>query len=133
MTDDELGVLTANESFYEAFASRDLDRMNELWARERPVTCVHPGWSALVGRGPVMASWRAILASDNVRIEPSAAQAYVAGDAAYVLCYEGAQGQPPILAATNVFVREEGGWKLCHHHAGHMAQPPEPTPSDPAN
>jgi ketosteroid isomerase-like protein len=133
MSEDEVLVLTANDSFYQAFAGRDFARMDELWASARPVTCIHPGWSVLTGRGKVMASWRAILESDDLQIEPSAAQAYVAGDVAYVVCYEGARGAPPTLAATNVFVREDGSWKLVHHHAGQMAQAPEPRTSGPAN
>jgi len=79
-----------------------------------------------------MSSWRAILRSDNPRIEPTAARAYLHGDAAYVLCFEGARGENPVLCATNVFVREQGAWKMVHHQAGHLAQTPAPT-TTPAN
>ena len=61
MTKDEEEVLRANESFYAAFASRDLGAMDSLWARESPVACLHPGWNLLSGRDEVMRSWRGIL------------------------------------------------------------------------
>ena len=132
MTAEEVRVLAANDAFYEAFATRDFGRMDDVWAAEHDVTCIHPGWSMLVGRDAVMSSWRAILRSDNPRIEPTAARAYLHGDAAYVLCFEGARGENPVLCATNVFVREKGAWKMVHHQAGHLAQTPAPT-TTPAN
>jgi hypothetical protein len=121
MTETELAVLTANDGFYDAFADRDEERMDALWARERQVTCIHPGWSVLVGRAAIMASWRAIFRGGGVRIEASAARAFVGGDTAYVVCHEAAAGEPPTLIATNVFVREAGVWRMAHHHAGGLA------------
>jgi hypothetical protein len=126
MTEDDVRVLSANEVFYEAFSDRDPERMDGLWAREREVTCIHPGWSLLVGRERVMASWRAILRTNDVQIEPSGARAFVAGESAYVVCFEAARGQRPFLIATNVFVREDGEWRLVHHHAGQLARPGDP-------
>jgi hypothetical protein len=38
------------------------------------------------------------------------------GDSAYVVCGEAIDGAE--LVATNFFVREDGAWKLVHHHAG---------------
>jgi SnoaL-like protein len=125
MTDDELAVLTANDSFYETFARRDFAGMDELWAREHEVCCIHPGWSVLVGRDAVMSSWRAILRSEGTRIEPTSPRAYILGDAAYVVCFEGFPGEAPLLVATNVFAREGGAWRIVHHQAGQMAQAPE--------
>ena|SRR5438552_8289822 len=133
MTDDELAVLTANESFYAAFARHDLARMDELWARQRPISCLHPGWSVLVGRDAVMASWRGILRSEDMVIEATAPRAFILGDAAYVLCFEGVGGEPPILVATNVFAREDGAWRMVHHQAGQLARAPELESSGPTN
>src|SRR5438128_8412277 len=44
MTATEREVLEANAAFYAAFAQRDADAMDALWAREVPVACLHPGW-----------------------------------------------------------------------------------------
>ena len=133
MTSDELAVLRANDAFYEAFAAHDAERMDEVWARDRPVSCIHPGWTLIDGRAAVMASWRSILAANPIEIECSAARAYVAGDAAYVVCCEGLQAEPPRLVATNIFERELGEWKLVHHHAGHLPPQRAAAPSGPTN
>ena len=49
------------------------------------------------------------------------ATAFVHGDMAFVVCEERLPGG--VLVATNVFVREDGDWKICHHHAAPVARP----------
>ncbi len=123
-------VLFANEAFYYAFAGGDAAAMDEVWARDVPVACIHPGWNVLTGRDAVMESWRSILGSDGrPAIRSQGARASLYGDVAFVTCYENiGQGY---LAATNVFVREDGAWKMVHHHAGPTA-PPEAEDSEDA-
>jgi hypothetical protein len=58
-------ILFANNAFYIAFRGRDLEAMDDLWAREAPVACIHPGWHALSGREDVMDSWEGILTNPN--------------------------------------------------------------------
>jgi ketosteroid isomerase-like protein len=114
-------VLSMNRAFYEAFVNRDMDAMEELWAKDVSVACIHPGWSALRGRAQVIASWRSILASDTApRVTCANASVHLLGDAAFVICEEHV-GEDR-LVATNVFVREGAGWKLAHHQAAPMAQ-----------
>lgn len=109
-------VLFANEAFYVAFSSRDLAAMDAAWATTAPVSCIHPGWSALQGRAEVMASWRAILGNrGSPRIKCHAPAARVFGDVAVVLCYE--ELERGFLAATNIFVREGRRWRMVHHQA----------------
>ena len=91
--------------------------MENVWARVAPVTCLHPGWTLLSGREAVLESWRTILANPNQpRIVGGGASVTVFGDAALVLCREVVSGSA--LYATNVFVREEGTWRMTHHHSG---------------
>ena len=40
-------AVEANENFYKAFNSRDLDAMKKVWSSNEKVTCVHPGWNPL--------------------------------------------------------------------------------------
>ena len=47
------------------------------------------------------------------------ASAHVLGESAFVVCEE--QVADDVLIATNVFVREGGGWKLAHHQAAPIA------------
>jgi ketosteroid isomerase-like protein len=120
MPQHDLEVLDANSAFYRAFSARDLDAMDELWSRRTAVVCVHPGWDVLRGRDEVMDAWRAILTgAGSPKIGCSHAFAQVHGDVALVLCREHVEGGQ--LVATNVFVREEGGWRLVHHQASPLA------------
>lgn len=127
----DIEVLEANEGFYRAFAGRDVAAMEAAWAREAPVACIHPGWDALDGREEVLGSFRAILESGSApRVRCTLAQAHLLGEVAFVTCHELVQGAT--LVATNVFVREGGAWRLCHHQASQLApgqaraRPPEP-------
>jgi len=122
---DEAQVLDANEAFYDAFADGDLDALDALWAERASVACIHPGWDALYGREEVMASWRAILSGERapevVCLDPTV---HLYGDTAVVICGEAIDEH--FLIATNVFVREDGEWRLCHHQAGPVSgQRPE--------
>jgi ketosteroid isomerase-like protein len=116
----EEAVLAANEAFYRAFNQKDQDAMEALWARSIPVHCIHPGWNVLSGREPVIESWRRILSNEEQpKLLTGGASATVRGEMAVVICREFVAGTP--LAATNVFVLEDGGWKLAHHHSGPVA------------
>jgi ketosteroid isomerase-like protein len=113
-------VLAANEAFYRAFNQKDVEAMDSVWARLDNVGCIHPGWNLIRGREAVLESWRSILTNPNQpRIVIGGAGVLYAGDAALVLCRELVGGSP--LAATNVFVAQEGGWKLVHHQSGPVA------------
>ena len=131
---DLAAVLFANEAFYRAFADRDIDAMDALWAQAEPVICIHPGWPPLTGRGAVMASWTRILANPGApRVECVAPRAFLAGDQAVLICHEAVAGQA--LVATNLFRREGGTWRLFHRQAGPApglpSRDPQATPPRP--
>ena len=114
-------MLAANLEFYRAFATRDIAAMDALWARGSPVACLHPGWSALTDREAVMSGWNGILSSpDSPRIVCYDEQVLLFGNTALVLCEEELDGGT--LAASNLFVREDGEWRLAHHHAGQVVR-----------
>ena len=131
----ELEVLDANDAFYRAFAAHDADAMAALWAEEHPVACVHPGSDVLVGRDAVVASWRAVLVPGGAPdLTCSSAEAHVLGDVAFVTCHEVVRTGGR-LAATNVFVRERGRWRIAHHQAtpiapGQVRAAPRPGPAN---
>jgi ketosteroid isomerase-like protein len=114
---DNEAILAANEEFYACFNRKEGDAMDAAWSQREDVSCIHPGWNVLLGREAVVDSWRAILANPNQpRIVVGGAEVTLAGDCGVVICRELVAGSP--LAATNVFVREDGGWKLLHHQSG---------------
>jgi ketosteroid isomerase-like protein len=120
MTDAD-AVLAANLEFYRAFTTRDLAAMDALWARRSPVACLHPGWTALTGRQSIMASWSGILSNPEApRIACFDERVLLFGESALVLCEEELDGGA--LAASNFFVREDGAWRLAHHHAGQIVR-----------
>ena len=120
----EAAVLFANEAFYLAFAMRDLKSMEEIWSRDAPLTCVHPGWRPLMGREEVMESWVTILGNPvSPAVEFRNARAFLYGDVACVLGYEVLP--EGVLAATNTFVKEGVSWRLVHHHASPVADSPQ--------
>jgi ketosteroid isomerase-like protein len=121
---DEHAVRQANASFYEAFERLDLEHMQRLWARSVQVTCVHPGWDMVVGYDAVVQSWRMIFeGTSEVRLRVE--EPHISGgvDHAWLVCREvlfttlSGQAVENVLTATNTFVREEGLWKIAHHHA----------------
>src|SRR6201997_5291806 len=120
MTDAD-AVLAANLEFYRAFTARDLAAMDALWARQVPVACLHPGWTALKDRTEIIESWEGILSNpDSPRIACFDEQVFLYGDVALVLCEE--ELESGTLAASNLFVREDGAWRIAHHQAGQIVR-----------
>ena len=77
-----------------------------------------------------MQSWSQILRQPpEVALRCLTPRVYQFGDTAIVTCYEGADGHPAHLAASNVFVLEDGAWKMVHHHAGPIQDAVMPVPS----
>lgn len=121
-------ILRLNRSFYRAFAEHDFEAMDELWADTLPVSCIHPGWQALFGRDDVMSSWRDLMNSGpGTPIVARAERVSLYRDTALVLCEEVLNGGA-VLAAANLFVREDGEWRLAHHQASPFAPRQETEP-----
>jgi len=117
-------ALAVNAEFYRAFRERDADAMDDLWARHTAVACVHPGWPPLTGRDEVMTSWRGIFANASApSVECLSPEAFLCGDSIFVICFE--KVEDAMLVATNIFVREDGVWRMVHHQAGPTAEATE--------
>ncbi|MFH8292462.1 nuclear transport factor 2 family protein [Streptomyces sp. NPDC018059] len=148
-------VELANTAFYEALERGDFDEVSDLWldseadevtgddddrtdesadgtADGDAISCVHPGWPVLTGRGEVLRSYALIMANtEYIQFFLTDLKVGVAGDTAVVTCTENilSGGPPPegggelgplvgqLVVATNVFRRTPDGWKLWSHHA----------------
>lgn len=120
---DSAIALFANEAFYLAFSKHDLLAMEQLWAKESPLVCIHPGWPALTERNLILASWKSILQNPATgAITPHHARAFVYGAFAAVVCYEEVQGE--FLAASNGFIFENGQPRMVFHQASPCGQLP---------
>lgn len=128
MSDAE-AVLEANAAFYRAMLTGDFAAMLGIWAEDDTISCIHPGWPAIVGRDAVLGSWSDIFQGQRsipvVCHEPHIIQT---GDEARVLCIEVVQGVA--LAATNYFRRANGAWRLIHHQSSQIVATHEPGASD---
>ena len=122
--DDNDPVLAAHRRFYDAFAGGDVAAMEALWARRAPVSCAHPGTPWLYGRASVMRSWRRVLASGGPDVVPEDPAVFHAEELAYTIGVE-IIGEAR-LAVTNIYIHEDGEWRMTHHHAGPIAAPEPP-------
>jgi hypothetical protein len=117
---DAEALLAANAAFYAAFNARDRRAMTELWAQGDDISCIHPGWPALLGRDAVLSSWREIFAAGATpTVTCRQPTALPSADGGLVICYEVVGDQ--LLAATNVFRHEDGVLRMRHHQAGPCA------------
>lgn len=128
MVGDRDALLSANTRFYEAFSAGDLGAMDDLWAREAPVVCVHPGWALLEGRDAVMASFKGIFSGSPPDVTCSQPTTFIDGRMGMIVCHEHVGRL--VLIATNLFVFEHGRWSMIHHHAAPVV--PEPGHRKPA-
>jgi ketosteroid isomerase-like protein len=126
-------VYKANESFYRAFESFDIAKMEQVWLHADYIQCYHPGWGILRGWDPIMTSWRKIFEhTDEIRFLLTETRVEVRDSLAWVTLYENLtnrQGKNEISAVvltTNIFEKHPAGWLMIHHHGSPVAQPPAP-------
>jgi SnoaL-like domain len=85
----EQALSAANQGFYAAFESLDIERMASVWAHDDDVQCVHPGWDLLIGWEEISERWARIFAkAKRVKIALSSVWARVEGNAGWVACTE---------------------------------------------
>lgn len=129
--EDRDGVVEANRAFYRAFIRRDAAALEELWASNSPVACLHPGQSPIYDRATIMASWQAIMRNPETPTQMRIVEdvVVVRGRMGMVICREVLPKAH--LLATNMFVREGDAWKIAHHQSA-LAPPPKDRPAAPA-
>ena len=122
---DEAGVREANSAFYAALEARDLDAMAEVWEHSDRIVVTHPGWPMLRGWARVAGSWDAIFRNTGyIQFVLTDELVTVVGDTAWVTLDENILQSASSdelsgskATSVNVFVRDEGTWKMVVHHA----------------
>jgi ketosteroid isomerase-like protein len=138
-------VELANTAFYETLERGDFDELSALWltpadlgvdeeyhdpADTGVISCVHPGWPVLSGRGEVLRSYALIMShTEYIQFFLTDTKVAVIGDTALVTCTENILSGGPaedggelgplvgqLVVATNVFRRTSEGWRLWSHH-----------------
>ncbi len=78
----------------------------------------------------ISAPWYNILSNPEApKVDCRGARAHLLGELGVVLCYEIIGGS--VLTATNLFLREDGAWRMVHHHAGPCGAPPAEIAEEP--
>jgi ketosteroid isomerase-like protein len=120
-------VRKASKQFYAALnrmANGDASSMADAWSHSATVTTMHPTGGREVGWDEVKGPWGQVaqMASDGqVNLNDQLIQ--VDGDMAYEVGTE--QGQATMAGeqvvfnqrVTNIYRRENGTWKIVHHHS----------------
>lgn len=136
---DRADVLEANRAFYDALERRSLPDMESCWSHTEDVSCIHPGWHRLDGWIDVARSWQAIFSNSRAwKVAEEEVRVVASPELSAVYCVErlesvGGQGEPARMQATNIFRKEEGAWKLVHHHASPMPELEAPEEEESVN
>jgi ketosteroid isomerase-like protein len=112
-------VLAAHVAFYDAFESRDLDAMSDIWEHSDRVSCAHPGWPLLRGWAAVASSWVALFQGPpQMQFILTEARVEIAGDVGWVTVDENIldEDSGATVAALNLFVRTDQGWRMVAYH-----------------
>ena len=122
-------IKRANERFYRAFESLDIDQMSRVWVHAERTTCVHPGWELLQGWDAVCQSWEAIFTNtDYMRFRITDITVHIYEQVAWVTCTENLRDIPETshttrILATNVYEKTNDDWLIVHHHASPIIRP----------
>ncbi len=123
---DNLGIkytdsLQVEESFYQAFRTRDIELMKNIWDKTDEVICIHPGSPRIYSFDLIIASWEQIFQAQSgtmiditdpvYKLQENVSIHYVketlsVNDKAMASVY-----------ATNIYQQTEHGWKMIAHHA----------------
>jgi ketosteroid isomerase-like protein len=122
-------VKRANERFYRAFESLDIQLMSAVWVHAERARCVHPGWELLEGWQTICQSWQAIFANTaymHFVLTDVSVQVY--DQVAWVTCTENLRDAPDTMQvsrilATNVYEHVDDDWRIVHHHASPILRP----------
>ena len=120
MTDIER-VSAANQSFYIAHETRNIEAMTAIWEHSDRVVCVHPGWPILRGWDDVLQSWVGIFRGPGQSQFILTNELVVAdGTLAYVSIDENLvdeSGSTSSTSGLNIFSWNDGRWLMVVHHA----------------
>ena len=116
-------VTAANQHFYRAFETLDIEQMRGAWDDQYEVTCVHPGWPLIQGRSEVIQSWASIFNNTMVmQFTITEESVHIEGSWAWVVCTESLRSvvdgrvNEGKIEATNIFRKRGDRWMIVHHH-----------------
>lgn len=131
-----VAVLSTNLKFYKAFENGSLVDMAGVWLQDASATCKHPLGPLCVGYIDIINSFGALFSYGLPNITAKNIVITMRGSCAWVTCEEHcdvveeeekldkdgnkvvhSQIREIVMSATNIFVKRNGQWYLCHHTA----------------
>ncbi|MBV8031590.1 MAG: nuclear transport factor 2 family protein [Betaproteobacteria bacterium] len=131
----------AENAFYEALESADLEAMMAVWAEDEEIVCIHPTGPRLAGQEQVRQSWAKIFsggARNRVHVTHQVTLSGMMMEVHSVhenfALEDDAPGRgdarPAPIVATNVYLRTAAGWRMIVHHASPAPGQAEPAPRE---
>jgi len=121
-------VRETNRRFYQIMENLSLEEMAEVWLTTPNCRCVHPGGPLLVGWEAVREGWRLLFESvHDLHIDVRRVEIHMEGAVAWLTCLERMTRTTTngvdrlVYTASNLFVLEDGEWKLAQHHSSPLA------------
>lgn len=111
----------AEEAFYKAFETADLDAMMNVWLDADYVECIHPMSHRLMGITEIRDSWQEIFKnSADIQFETVETRQIMHKDLAVHIVNEHLRvkgTQQVQVLATNIYEKTSQGWRMILHHA----------------
>ena len=137
----------AEIAFYEAIERGDINALGSVWSLDDSIVCIHPGANRIEGRAQVLESFSDMFAespaigfsiSDSLQTQSDGLAIHLVREEIEL------NGQLiSIMVSTNIYHKEDGGWRMLLHHSSHepeshmsdefedfdeFDEPPEPPP-----
>ena len=113
----------AEIAFYEAIERSDIKALGQVWSSDDNIVCIHPGANRIEGREQVLQSFSDMFAeSPSIGFSLSDALHTESDGLAIHLVREEIEldGQlASVMVSTNIFHKEDGGWRMLLHHSSH--------------
>ncbi len=111
----------AEDAFYLAFESGDIEMMMSVWSSDKEVSCIHPGGAPLESLENIRDSWMQIFSHEkNVTFELKHKKVMIEKNIAIhriieVISLNGKVSSE--IVATNIYCKTNSGWNMILHHA----------------
>ena len=113
--------LQVEESFYQAFRTRSIDLMKDIWHKTDEIICIHPGSPRIYSFELIIASWEQIFSAQSGTMIDISDPVYKLQDDVsihYVKETLSVNDKPVAsVFATNIYQQTDDGWKMIAHHA----------------
>jgi hypothetical protein len=138
--DEEKGVEQtiedSNSTFYKAFESLSIEKMEEIWKHSDDTVCIHPGWEMFTSWTAIRESWLRIFENTNmIKFLLTNVKIKAFEKIAIVVCLENIdsviEDENRIrmgVIATNIFEKQNvnshkynNDWLMIHHHGSAVA------------